>query len=175
MASTTDLQQQPSTSTSSSTQSQPHLQSIPDKWKARLTKDPYDTDAWSLYLQETIQNQQDRDATRVAFEALLTQFPTSTRHWIAYLDFEQKANELDRLESLFTRSLRTIQSIDLWKHYLSYIRKIHTPSSASTPEKKLESRQVILKAFESVLANVGMDKESGAIWADYIAFIKAGE
>jgi cleavage stimulation factor subunit 3 len=38
-----------------------------------------------------------------------------------------------------------------------------------------EGRAVVIKAYETALQYIGMDKDAGGIWHDYIAFIKAGE
>lgn len=38
-----------------------------------------------------------------------------------------------------------------------------------------EARAIIEKAYEYVLNNVGIDKEAGSIWADYIYFLKSAE
>jgi cleavage stimulation factor subunit 3 len=57
----------------------------------------------------------------------------------------------------------------LWKYYLSYIRKRF--STDSSPE----STQIVLKAFEAVIQNVGIDKDSGPMWSEYISFLKSIE
>lgn len=64
-------------------------------------------------------------------------------------------------------------SVDLWKFYLGYIRRINLGESGSavTPE----ARAIIEKAYEYVLNNVGIDKDAGPIWADYIYFLKSAE
>lgn len=64
-------------------------------------------------------------------------------------------------------------SVDLWKFYLGYIRRINLRESGSavTPE----ARSIIEKAYEYVLSNVGIDKEAGPIWADYIYFLRSAE
>ena len=74
---------------------------------------------------------------------------------------------------MFTRCLKAVLSVDLWKFYLGYIRRINLGESGSavTPE----ARGIIEKAYEYVLSNVGIDKDAGPIWADYIFFIKSAE
>jgi cleavage stimulation factor subunit 3 len=77
------------------------------------------------------------------------------------------------VEALFTRCLKTVLSVELWKFYLGYIRRINLGEngSAVTPE----ARVIIEKAYEYVLNNVGNDKDAGPIWADYIYFLKSAE
>ncbi|KAF9898213.1 mRNA 3'-end-processing protein rna14, partial [Lobosporangium transversale] len=59
----------------------------------------------------------------------------------------------------------SVLSVDLWKYYLNYIRRINTGP---------ESRDIITKAYDFVLQHVGLDRDSGPIWADYIFFLKSG-
>lgn len=94
------------------------------------------------------------------------------RHWLGYLELELKHANFNEVENIFTRCLKTVLSVDLWKFYLNYIRRIN-----STEDGKLESdtRTVIEKAYDYVLNNVGIDKDSGPIWSDYIFFLKNAE
>lgn len=84
-----------------------------------------------------------------------------------------KYSNFNEVEALFTRCLKTVLSVDLWKFYLGYIRRINLGESGSavTPE----ARGIIEKAYEYVLNNVGMDRDAGPIWADYIYFLKSAE
>ena len=86
---------------------------------------------------------------------------------------ELKYSNFNEVEALFTRCLKTVLSVDLWKFYLGYIRRINQGDSgtAATPE----ARAIIEKAYEYVLNNVGIDKDAGPIWADYIFFLKSAE
>jgi hypothetical protein len=91
---------------------------------------------------------------------------------LGYLELELKHSNFNEVENLFTRCLKTVLSVDLWKFYLNYIRRIN-----NTDDGKLESdtRVVIEKAYDYVLNNVGIDKDSGPIWSDYIFFLKNAE
>jgi cleavage stimulation factor subunit 3 len=91
---------------------------------------------------------------------------------LGYLELELKHANFTEVENIFTRCLKTVLSVDLWKFYLNYIRRIN-----NTEDGKIESdtRTVIEKAYDYVLVNVGMDKDSGAIWSDYIFFLKNAE
>ncbi|KAI8358476.1 hypothetical protein EDC96DRAFT_465074 [Choanephora cucurbitarum] len=115
----------------------------------------------------------DLETIRDVYERFLAIFPTSAKHWLAYLETELKFSNFNEVEALFTRCLKTVLSVDLWKFYLGYIRRINLGESGSsvTPE----ARAIIEKAYEYVLSNVGMDKDAGPIWADYIYFLKSAE
>ncbi|CAO3666397.1 unnamed protein product [Umbelopsis ramanniana] len=142
-----------------------------EKVEQRIRDDQYDLDAWTILINE-IQNNGDIDAIRDVYERVLKVFPTSARHWLGYLELELKHANFTEVENIFTRCLKTVLSVDLWKFYLNYIRRIN-----NTEDGKLESdtRTVIEKAYDYVLVNVGIDKDSGAIWSDYIFFLKNAE
>jgi cleavage stimulation factor subunit 3 len=57
-------------------------------------------------------------------------------------------------------------SVELWKYYLNYIRRINTGPDA---------QKIITQAYEFVLQHVGLDAESGPIWGDYLFFLKSGQ
>ncbi|KAJ3179227.1 mRNA 3'-end-processing protein rna14 [Gaertneriomyces sp. JEL0708] len=150
--------------------------SKPDKltklW-SKSTKNPWDVDVWAALLAEA-QTRNDPVAIRQAFEAVTNQFPTSSRYWIAYVEFEQKQGNYEGMESIFAKSLMKVPSVDYWRFYLNYVRRKNSPPNVA-PNQVHEARQVITQTFEFVLANVGYDKEAGYIWGDYVAFIKATE
>jgi len=90
--------------------------------------------------------------------------------WLAYARMELEMDDLQKLEGIFQSALMKIQSIPLWSLYLDHVRRrndILTDASG-------QGRQTVSQAYEFVLNHVGHDKDSGKIWQDYIAFIKAG-
>ncbi|KAI8055765.1 hypothetical protein BDF22DRAFT_617985 [Syncephalis plumigaleata] len=135
--------------------------------EARLKKDPYDTEAWQMLLTEA-QSVGTEEQNRDAFDRFLEQFPTSGRHWAMYVEFELGHERTDLAEAIFARSLRDVLSVDLWKSYLAYVKHNNEYNGG-------EGRTVVIKAYETALQYIGMDKDAGGIWSDYIAFIKAGE
>ncbi|KAI8848336.1 hypothetical protein BC829DRAFT_394221, partial [Chytridium lagenaria] len=145
-----------------------------DRLRAAASKNPWSLDAWQSFLNEATQKS-DASIGREAYDLFLKQFPTSFRHWIQYIEFEQRHRAFDRVEALFRTCLPMVVSVELWRFYLTYIRRTHATTSTSTPEEKTESRRVISEAFEFVLGNIGQDKDSGGIWLDYLQFIKTGE
>lgn len=75
--------------------------------------------------------------------------------------------DLQRVESIFARCLRPVPDVDLWNCYLTYVRRRYNN------DRDANHRTTVQKAFEFVLQNVGLDKDSGSIWADYVTFLKA--
>ncbi|KAG0174771.1 mRNA 3'-end-processing protein rna14 [Apophysomyces sp. BC1015] len=142
------------------------------KLEQRVKESQYDVDAWQSLIAE-VQQTGDLPAIRDEYERFLKVFPTSPRHWLAYLELELKYSNFNEVEALFTRCLKTVLSVDLWKFYLGYIRRINRGENGTAATS--EARTVIERAYEFVLENVGIDKDAGSIWADYIFFLKSAE
>ena len=77
---------------------------------------------------------------------------------------------LNCAEKIFGRSLLAVLNIDLWSTYLSYIRR-RNPLVTDTTGK---ARQTVSQVYDFVLSTIGIDKDSGQIWQDYIDFIRSG-
>ncbi|KAJ1547825.1 mRNA 3'-end-processing protein rna14 [Nowakowskiella sp. JEL0078] len=144
-----------------------------EKLRAKIHKNPWDSVSWTAYLAEA-STKNDNSVIRQAFDEHLAQFPTSAKNWISYLEFEQNNKAYDKIDTIYNTCLRSVLSCELWKNYLNYIKRTHSPGLVPT-DRKAEAHAIVERAFEFVLQNVGMDKESGTIWADYIHFIKSSE
>lgn len=72
-------------------------------------------------------------------------------------------------EALFGKSLTKVVSVPLWLVYLDYVRRRNNLNDVGS-----EARTVVSRAYEFVLDNIGIDKESGGIWQDYVQFIRSG-
>lgn len=83
---------------------------------------------------------------------------------------ESELNELFRLEQIFNRTLLTIPSVHLWSVYLDYVRRRNPLSTDASGQ----ARKTISSAYDLAIQYVGMDKDSGNIWTDYIEFIRSG-
>ena len=82
---------------------------------------------------------------------------------------ESQNNDFYRLEQIFNRTLLNVPTVSLWSIYLDYIRRrnnLVTDTSGS-------ARGVITQAYDFALKNIGMDKDSGKLWQDYIQFIRS--
>ncbi|KAF9016868.1 hypothetical protein BDZ89DRAFT_1141172, partial [Hymenopellis radicata] len=116
---------------------------------------------------------------RTAYEALLQQYPNTAAAQIAYIEhylsqprtFLESAQEA---ESLFKRWVKSSPSVELFRFYLTYIRRIH----ADPTRRDAEKRETIRKAYEFALNpphGIGQDKDSGDIWLDYIQFLSEAD
>lgn len=95
---------------------------------------------------------------------------TQAEQWVAYANMELEYNDFWRVEQIFNKSLLNIPNVHLWSTYLNYVRRrnnlLQDPSG--------NARQVVSQAYDFVLNNIGIDKDSGPIWQDYVKFIRDG-
>lgn len=83
---------------------------------------------------------------------------------------ESELNEFFRLEQIFNRTLLTIPNVGLWTVYLDYVRR----RNPLTTDTSGQARRTISSAYDLAIQYVGMDKDSGNIWNDYVDFIRSG-
>ncbi|KAL2831054.1 hypothetical protein BDW59DRAFT_140304 [Aspergillus cavernicola] len=136
----------------------------------RIQEDPRgDIPAWLELINEH-RGRNRIDSARDVYERFLNVFPFSAEVWVAYAIMESELNELFRLEQIFNRTLLTIPAVQLWTVYLDYVRRRNPLSTDTTGQ----ARKIISSAYELALKHVGMDKDSGSIWTDYVQFIRSG-
>jgi len=80
---------------------------------------------------------------------------------------ELEQSEFTRVETIFGNVLLQLPHRKMWTTYLDYIRRRNSVVTEA-------GRQVVSQAFDSVLANIGQDPESGPVWKDYIQFVRSG-
>ncbi|KIJ12905.1 hypothetical protein PAXINDRAFT_117668 [Paxillus involutus ATCC 200175] len=148
--------------------SQDSQQEPPSEWHAlrdKLREHPQDPEGWNK-LVDIAENAGDLEQIKQTYEALLETYPNTSSAQIAYLNHFLSPGLFQYAEELFKRFLRTSPLVDLWKFYLTYVRRVNTSPS---------SREAVSRAYEFALNRIGQDKDSGEIWHDYIQFLKAGE
>ena len=90
--------------------------------------------------------------------------------WVAYAKMELDQDDFYKLEQIFNRTLMVLPSVQLWSLYLDYVRRRQNLVTDTSGK----ARGVITQAYELCLKQVGVDKDSGFIWQDYITFVKSG-
>ncbi|KAI9710575.1 MAG: mRNA 3'-end-processing protein rna14 [Bogoriella megaspora] len=136
----------------------------------RIADDPRgDLDAWLSLINEYQKRNKIEDA-RATYDRFLDLFPTAAEQWVAYVRMEIDNNHLNQAEALFNRSLLQVLNVDLWSVYLDYIRR-RNPTVTDTSGK---ARQTISQVYDFVLDHIGLDKDSGQIWKDWIDFVRSG-
>lgn len=83
---------------------------------------------------------------------------------------ELENDDLARLENIFRDSLMATLDVRLWSLYLDYVRRRNNLTTDSSGQ----ARQTINSAYDFALNTIGIDKDSGQIWKDYISFIETG-
>jgi cleavage stimulation factor subunit 3 len=82
---------------------------------------------------------------------------------------ELNMNNFVETERLFGMCLLSTPNVNLWTKYLDYIRRRNDLNDSTG-----HARQVVSQSYDFVIDNIGCDKDSGKIWAEYIQFIKYG-
>lgn len=82
---------------------------------------------------------------------------------------ELELNNFPEAELIFSKSLMSTPNVNLWTKYLDYIRRRNDLNDSTG-----NARQTVSRAYEFVIDNIGLDKDAGKIWAEYIQFIKFG-
>lgn len=99
--------------------------------------------------------------------------PLQSQQWIKYADLELSHDHKPQVEAIFSRCLRSSTSVDLWKFYLDYIRRINpTDHTILGDQAAKDARILISQSFEFALAHVGQDRRAGDMWMEYINFLK---
>ncbi|MCJ1430343.1 mRNA 3'-end-processing protein rna14, partial [Sticta canariensis] len=136
----------------------------------RIKEDPRgDLDAWLNLIGEHRKRGKLEDA-RKAYERFLGVFPSCAEQWVAYAQMENESQNRAALEKIFHNTLLQIPNIQLWSMYLDHIRRHNN----TTTDASGAARQIIHQAYDLALQHVGLDKDSGRLWQDYVQFIKSG-
>lgn len=90
--------------------------------------------------------------------------------WVAYVNMELDNNDFAEVSKILGRCLLQIPKLELWSTYLNFIRRRHP----LTTDFDGTNRRIIAETYDFVLQYVGIDKDSGQIWEDYVQFIRSG-
>ncbi|KAK5995626.1 mRNA 3'-end-processing protein RNA14 [Cladobotryum mycophilum] len=139
-------------------------------FEARIQQDPRgDMDAW-LNLIADHKRRSRVDDVRSVYNRFLEVFPQAADTWVEWIEMELGMDNFVDAEQLFGRCLMTVPNVKLWTVYLNYIRRRNDLNNDPTGQ----SRRTVTQSYEFVIDNIGVDRDSGNIWQDYIQFIKNG-
>jgi cleavage stimulation factor subunit 3 len=74
------------------------------------------------------------------------------------------------MEQLFNKSLLSVLNVELWSIYINYIRRRNSMAHGDTAN----AFKIINQSFSFALDTIGMDKDAGKLWQEYIGFLKSG-
>ncbi|KAF2087203.1 Suf-domain-containing protein [Saccharata proteae CBS 121410] len=136
----------------------------------RIAEDPRgDIDAWLSLISEHRRKDKLEDA-RAVYVRFFKVFPSAAEQWIEYVNMELQGNNFANVERIFENSLRAVPNVHYWTTYLTYIRRRYNLTTDPTGT----ARQTVSLSYDFVLQNVGIDKDAGQLWQDYIDFIRSG-
>lgn len=125
-------------------------------WKA-VNDDPTDFTGWT-YLLQYVDQENDMEAAREAYDAFLSHYPYCYGYWRKYADYEKRKGNKKKCEEVFERGLKAIPlSVDLWIHYLTYVK-------TSRPDDE----DYIRSQFERAITACGLEFRSDRLWESYI-------
>ncbi|VVC34403.1 Tetratricopeptide-like helical domain,HAT (Half-A-TPR) repeat [Cinara cedri] len=95
---------------------------------------------------------------RVAYTQFLDLYPCCYDYWIKFAEFEKRNNNLNKVEVIFQRGLRTLQlSVDLWFNYMTFLMAYRS-----------DNIHYIRGKFEECLTKCGLVYYSDRLWDIYI-------
>ncbi|KAF8905733.1 hypothetical protein CPB84DRAFT_1844737 [Gymnopilus junonius] len=123
-----------------------------DTLSAQLAENPHNPEAWRR-LVRVAEDSRNLDRISAAYDALLKQYPNNATAQIRYIThFLNDQQQSDKVESLFVRFLKSSPCVELWKFYLTCVRRRN-----SAPQQ----RDTIRVSYEFALNHIGQDKDSG--------------
>ncbi|KAK3077378.1 hypothetical protein LTS18_010429, partial [Coniosporium uncinatum] len=135
----------------------------------RIAEDPRgDMDAWLSLISEH-RRRNKLDEARSVFDRFFKVFPHAAEQWVAYANMELENDDFYRLEQIFAKALMTVPNVQLWSIYLDYVRRRNNLTTDSTGQ----ARQIVTAAFDFVLKNIGIDKDSGHLWQEFVNFVRS--
>nr|XP_023019720.1 pre-mRNA-processing factor 39-like isoform X1 [Leptinotarsa decemlineata] len=132
-------------------------------WKA-VNDDPTDFTGWT-YLLQYVDQENDMEAAREAYDAFLSHYPYCYGYWRKYADYEKRKGNKKKCEEVFERGLKAIPlSVDLWIHYLTYVKSTRT-----------DDEEFIRSQFERSITACGLEFRSDRLWDSFIKWEAEGK
>ncbi|XP_056260839.1 pre-mRNA-processing factor 39 isoform X2 [Seriola aureovittata] len=151
------------TTEESTVPTEPQLPSEFDKLFKGCEENPEDFNGW-VYLLQYVEQENVLTAVRKAFDVFFLRYPYCYGYWKKYADIEKKHENIQVAEEVYRRGLQAIPlSVDLWLHYLTYIKENSDPSDPET-----EGR--IRGAYEHSVLAAGTDFRSDRLWESFISW-----
>ncbi|PWN29899.1 Suf-domain-containing protein [Jaminaea rosea] len=151
---------------------------------SRVEASPRDSEAWLTLLADCearLAEGESIEQVRQTYEDFFKVYPNAARQWQSLIDLELSLGNFKEVEQLFTRCLRTTPSVSLWKAYLNYTRRVNplpAPSATASGDDEGEHgrvRKLIEEAYDFAVRHVGMSRDAGDIWMEYLRFVKERE
>jgi cleavage stimulation factor subunit 3 len=86
------------------------------------------------------------------------------------LQWEEDNDRMNAMVGIFDKSLLKVLNVDLWLMYINYVRRRYSLQSGDFQA----NYKIINDVFQFALKTIGIDKDAGKVWQDYITFLKSG-
>ncbi|KAI9502980.1 mRNA 3'-end-processing protein rna14 [Coemansia spiralis] len=143
-----------------------------DMYKKRIERSAYDADAW-FGLLRVAKCANDDQLLNDTYAGALKQYPYSGHLLASFAELELSRGNKESAESIFNSNLFNVSSIELWKCYLDYVLRSNMDSQGKITQP--ECRATVNDCYKLVLENIGIDREAGSIWVDYIMFLNSAQ
>uniref|UniRef100_A0A8C5GMD4 Pre-mRNA-processing factor 39 n=1 Tax=Gouania willdenowi TaxID=441366 RepID=A0A8C5GMD4_GOUWI len=142
---------------------EPEMPSDFEKLYKGCEENPEDFNAW-VYLLQYVEQENILSAVRKSFDLFFLRYPYCYGYWKKYADIEKKHGNIQVAEEVYRRGLQAVPlSVDLWLHYLTFIKE---NSDLTDPET--EGR--IRASYEHSVLGAGTDFRSDRLWESYITW-----
>uniref|UniRef100_A0A0K0G2W1 Cleavage stimulation factor subunit 3 (inferred by orthology to a human protein) n=1 Tax=Strongyloides venezuelensis TaxID=75913 RepID=A0A0K0G2W1_STRVS len=129
----------------------------------RIQNNRWDVVSWKQMMTD-IQEKQITDVERNFYDSILEQFPNNAECWKIYIEHEVRCGNVERAEELFQKCLPVIKNINLYVYYVDFVR--------TTKTQLPDYREVLAKAYEFAIDNVGLDIKALPLYKSYIQFLE---
>ncbi|XP_060947044.1 pre-mRNA-processing factor 39 [Limanda limanda] len=142
---------------------EPPLPSEFEKLFKGCEENPEDFNGW-VYLLQYVEQENDLESVRKSFDLFFLRYPYCYGYWKKYADIEKKHDNVQVAEEVYRRGLQAIPlSVDLWLHYLAYIKENSDPT---VPETEGHIRAT----YEQSVLAAGTDFRSDRLWESFISW-----
>ncbi|XP_062267535.1 pre-mRNA-processing factor 39 [Platichthys flesus] len=142
---------------------EPPLPSEFEKLFKGCEENPEDFNGW-VYLLQYVEQENDLESVRKSFDLFFLRYPYCYGYWKKYADIEKKHDNVQVAEEVYRRGLQAIPlSVDLWLHYLAYIKENSDPNAPETEGH-------IRATYEQSVLAAGTDFRSDRLWESFISW-----
>jgi hypothetical protein len=131
-----------------------------DSYWQFVRENPNDFQGWS-YLIQHVENIDNIDEVRTAYNAFLPLYPYCFAYWQRYSEIEKKHEFWQRALAILHRALEAIPlSVDLWVSYLELYKKMYVDNA--------DFGDMFRVQCERAVQTVGLEYRSDLLWERYV-------
>ncbi|CAB0011294.1 unnamed protein product, partial [Nesidiocoris tenuis] len=131
-----------------------------DKYWQVVREDPSDFNGWT-YLLQYVDQENDVEATRDAYDCFLAMYPYCYGYWRKYAEYEKRQYSVDSESNctrIYQKGLAAVPlSVDLWIHYLGHCKSIMG-----------NNENLLREQFEQAVSKCGAEFRADRLWMLFI-------